>query len=87
MEEIEFGTRIVQEYRTAFDRQIGESVEINKNREHHYILNSKNEYNRCALPRLTAKIGEVTMDKLEKQKKEEREMEKKLVAEIRNLKI
>ena len=87
MEEVEFGTRIVQEYRTAFDRQIGESVEINKNKEHHYILNSKNEYNRCALPRLTAKIGNLTIDKMEKQKKEEKEMERKLLAEIRKLKM
>ena len=40
MEDIEFGTRIIQEYRTAFDRQIGESVEINKNKDLHHILNS-----------------------------------------------
>ena len=41
MENMEIGTRIVREYRTTFDRQIGESVEIQKNREHHHILNSK----------------------------------------------
>ena len=36
-------------------------------------------YNRCALPRLTAKLGETSMDKLEKQKKEEKEKEKELI--------
>ena len=77
MEEIEFGTRILKECRTAFERQISESVEIQKNKDH-YILNSKSEYNRCALPRLTAKLGELSLDKIEKRKKVEKEQEREL---------
>ena len=55
MENLEFGMRILKEARTAFERQIAESVQIQNQKNNHYILNSKSEYNRCAIPRLTAK--------------------------------
>ena len=71
-----FGCRIIKQARTAFNRQIAESVYIQENSKHHYILNSKSEYNRCALPRLTTKLGEKGLDKLEKMRKEEKEREK-----------
>ena len=67
IEDMRFGARIVKQARTAFNRQIGESVVIQNSKGHH-ILNSKSEYNRCALPRLTAKLGEVTLASLEKEK-------------------
>ena len=44
MKEVRFGCRIVKQSRTAFNRQINESVEIQSN-SNHYILNSKSEYN------------------------------------------
>ena len=45
--------KIVKSYRSSFERQIGESVMINHNlRENVQLLNSKNEYNRCSIPRL-----------------------------------
>ena len=50
--------RLIKTHRSAFNRQISESVEIQTQKREHMILNSKSEYNRCALPRLTAKIGE-----------------------------
>jgi hypothetical protein len=60
--------------RTAFERQIMESVMIQKSRDHH-IMNNKAEYNRCALPRLTTKLGERD---LERWREEDRmELEKK----------
>ena len=52
-EKIEFGMRIVKSTRSVFEHQILESVTIQKKRNHH-IMNNKAEYNRCALPRLTA---------------------------------
>ena len=55
--EIEWGMRIIRSTPTAFKRQILESVKIQAARDHH-ILNAKAEYNRCALPRLTAKLGD-----------------------------
>jgi hypothetical protein len=39
-----------------------ESVMIQKARNHH-IMNNKAEYNRCALPRLTAKLGEKDLER------------------------
>ena len=60
LEEMEFGGRIVRQCRSAFNRQIGESVEI-QNNKNHFLLNSKSEYNRCALPRLSSKLGEKSL--------------------------
>ena len=50
---IKFGMRIIKNKRTAFERQILERVTIQKCRGQH-IMTNKAEYNRCALPRLTA---------------------------------
>merc|ERR1711867_410265 len=86
IEEMRFGGRIIRQARSAFNHQIGESVEI-QNNKHHYLLNSKSEYNRCALPRLSAKLGERTLDKLEKEKKEEKEKERDMQKKIRDLKM
>ena len=49
------------------------------------MLNSKSDYNRCALPRLSAKLGEVTLASLEKEKKAEKEEEEALRKKIREL--
>ena len=61
-ENIKFGMKILKTTKTAFERQILESVLIQKARAHN-IMNNKAEYNRCALPRLTAKLGERDMEK------------------------
>ena len=82
-----FGARSVKAARTAFNRQVGESVQIQENASRHEILNSKSEYNHCALPRLTTKMGENTVDKLEKMKRTEIEKEKELSRKIRDLKV
>ena len=86
LEDMKFGVRILKQAKTAFTRQIGESVAIQSNKGH-YLLNSKSEYNRCALPRLSAKLGEVTIASLEKEKKEEKEQEEELRKKIRALKV
>ena len=87
MDKMKFGGRILKQASSAFNRQICESVRIQAEASSHYILNSKSEYNRCALPRLTTKLGEVPMDKLEEIKKKEIEKEKELKGKIRDLKI
>ena len=87
IENMKFGMRIARTTRTAFNRQIMESVLIQAKKSKHNILNSKSEYNRCALPRLTAKLGEESYDKLEKAKKEERIAEKELEQKIRSMKV
>ena len=53
---IEFSMKVLKGHMTAFSRQIHEAVVIQKN-ESSSILNSKGEYNRCSLPRLTVKEG------------------------------
>ena len=82
-----FGMRILKNHRTAFNRQISESVMIQTEKQHHNILNSKSEYNRCALPRLTAKVGEENLKKLEKRKQEEKLAEDELGRKIRTLRM
>ena len=70
LSKMKFGGKIIKQTKSAFNRHICESVHIQENAKQHFILNSKSEYNRCALPRLTTKLGEITMDKLEKMQRE-----------------
>ena len=57
LEKIQFGVKVIRYTRSAFERQVMESVIIQDERNHN-ILNSKSEYNRCSLPRLTANLGD-----------------------------
>ena len=79
---IKFGMRVLKTTRTAFERQILESVLIQKARQHN-IMNAKSEYNRCALPRLTTKLGEQDLEKWRKEDKLEHEKEATLEEKIR----
>ena len=81
-EEVQFGMRIVRSTRTAFERQILESVTIQKKRKHH-IMNNKSEYNRCALPRLTAKLGEKELGRWRIEDRAEMEKEATIEEKIR----
>ena len=59
--------RVLSYHHSSFDRQVQESVEIQIARKEHLILNSKSEYNRCALPRLGVQLGEKEFkEKIEK---------------------
>ena len=55
--EVTFMMKALKFHRSVFERQIHEAVLFPENRNHH-ILNSRSEYNRCALPRLGTKLGE-----------------------------
>ena len=55
--EVVFKMKAVKFHRSAFERQVHEAVMIQASRGHH-ILNSRSEFNRCALPRLGTKLGE-----------------------------
>ena len=57
-EELKFGMKIRMTAKSAFERQVQESVRIQQESGRHNIQNSCSEYNRCALPRLTTKLGE-----------------------------
>ena len=81
-DKIKFGMRILKSTKTAFERQILESVLIQKAREQN-IMNNKSEYNRCALPRLTAKLGERDMEKWREEDRLEHQREASLEEKIR----
>ena len=70
---------MLQFHNTAFERQVSESIKIRNNAKHH-LLNSKGEYNRCALPRLGLKMGtrEYSKAKEEEDTEEERNIEEKI---------
>ena len=78
---VEFGAKVVRYEISAFNRQVTESVIIQEERSHH-ILNSKSEYNRCSLPRLTAKLGEKEWKRKEKENESEKEREQRLERRI-----
>ena len=83
LEEVKFGMRVVRYTHSVMERQVLESVVIQKEQKESYILNSKAEYSRCALPRLTAKIGEEEYDEIrEKEKKQEKVQEEVVRREI-----
>ena len=59
-----------------------ESVEIQKERNNH-LMNNKSEYNRCALPRLTAKLGEKELERWREGDREEMRKEASVEEKIR----
>ena len=63
---IKFGMEVLKYTRTSFERQILESVLIQQNTNHH-ILNSRSEYNRCSLPRLSTRLGDKEYKKYEQE--------------------
>ena len=78
--------RIVRTHRSSFERQIFEGIRIQKESKEHEILNSKMEYNRCALPRLVVKVGEGCGKGKDKQKREEERKEAEIEQKIVELK-
>ena len=81
---VDFGMEVVRYTRTSFERQILESVCIQQN-THHNLLNSRSEYNRCSLPRLSTKLGDKEFKKHEKQLYEEQKKEEGLEQRIREM--
>ena len=82
--EIVFNARVLNYCKSSFDRQVLESVKIQQERGHN-LLNSKAEYNRSAVPRLTIKIGEKQYKKWEKEVEKDKEKNEELEGKIRDL--
>ena len=83
VDEIKFGMKVVSYTRSPLERQVLESVKIQEERKRNLILNSKAEYSRCTLPRLTSKMGEKEYDKLRSEEKlEEKRLEDLMKTEI-----
>ena len=77
--------RIRNTCKSAFERQVTEAVLIHQESLQHNILNSKSEYNRCALPRLSTKLGENEFKEWKKESLEEKKKEEELEGKIRVL--
>ena len=84
-EKIEFVIRMIKFTRSSFERQILESCLIQEQRKKHHILNSKAEYNRCAVPRLMTKIGDKEFEKYGKEILEEKKKEEIIEGKITRL--
>ena len=85
LEAVQFGMKIIRTCQSSFERQIFESVLIQQARKEHNVLNSRSEYNRCSLPRLTTQIGEQEFDKYKKELLEEKKQEEKIEQKIRTI--
>ena len=82
-EKVRFGMRVRQQFKTALERQVGEAVAILEEKEKGIeLLNSKSEFNRCSLPRITAGDKKELLETL----MEEDAAEKEVKASIRCLK-
>ena len=88
IEEVKFGIRRRDTFKSALERQIGEAVSIEKEKERgKTLMNSKSEFNRCSLPRITFDLrnhSEQLADLREEEDKEKeiREKIRKLRREI-----
>ena len=85
LESMKFSMKIRTGAKSAFERQVTESVIIQQETSSHNILNSKAEYNRCALPRLTTKLGDKDFEAWKVEKQEEKKKEEELERKIRIL--
>ena len=85
MDSIKFGIRILKFTRSSFERQILESVQIQEQRKDHHILNSRSEYNRCAVPRMATKIGDKDSDQASREKKEDERKKNEIEEKIRKI--
>ena len=82
-EDVKFGMKVIQYSTSSFTRQIKEGVMIQKERKKHDILNSRSEFNRCSLPRLSTRLGEKDGGELEREMKEIKDEDDLLEKKIR----
>ena len=81
---VRFGVEVIRQTRTSWERQMLESVTIQQSTQHN-ILNSKSEYNRCSLPRLSTRLGDKEYKKYEKEQELARKKEEGLEMRIREM--
>ena len=64
--------RAVQYHKSALNRQLGEAIRIRRRGGQGCILNSKAEFDRCRIPRLTLDAKEEELNKLSEKQEEEK---------------
>ena len=62
-----------------------ESVQIQKQRKGHILLNSRSEYNRCAIPKISSKLGDKEIKTYNKETFEEEKREQIVLDKIKRL--
>ena len=82
--DIKFGMEVIRFTRTSWERQMLESVVIQQSTSHN-LLNSKSEYNRCSLPRLSTRMGDKEYKKYEKKQELAKRKEEMLESRIREM--
>ena len=82
---IEFDMKIRKFCKTSFERQVLEAVTIQQEKNNHHLMNSKSEYNRCSLPRLSTKLGEKEIKELVQEQEIDKKDEEFLDKRIREL--
>ena len=82
---VKFNMKIRKFCRTSFERQVLESVTIQQEREKHTLMNSKSEYNRCSLPRLSTMMGDSEYKEYNDSKEQEKLEDDILDKKIREL--
>ena len=83
--EIEWRMKVLKFHKSSFERQVNESVSIQSIRMGNYLLNSKSEYNRSAVPRLALKMGSRNVGTDRLKEAEEEEQEKSIQERIKKL--
>ena len=78
MANVKFGMKVLKFCQTSFERQVLKAVTIRKERKHHHLLNSRTEYNRCSLPRLSTQTYKEYNRELEDEQKSENYVEMKI---------
>ena len=56
--DVKFGMSVIKQHRSSFERMIFESCLIFRSENNGGVLNSKSEFNRCQVPRLSVMIGD-----------------------------
>ena len=79
MSDVKFGMKVRNTFRTAIERQVGEAVAIDiEQRKGLTLMNSKSEYNRCSIPRITTKSVKETVEENDKETLEEKKMKNEI---------
>ena len=82
---IDFRMRVIKFHRSSFERQVSEAVSIQSIRVGNNLLNSKAEFNRCAVPRLALKMGTRNVVEDRMTEDEEDEQEKAILEKIKKM--
>ena len=86
LDDLEFGMRIRNSFKTALDRQVGEAVAISREkRAGTDLLNSKAEYNRCKIERLDTRSEKIKLKEISKENEVESRL-KEIIKKMRNKK-